>query len=128
MDGLIINEPYANMIINNQKKWELRSRKPPSEKIGTEIGLLSKGHLLGKIIIENSKGPLSIKELKKTKDLHKSDVSFLSPDFSSYAWEIEVAEVFEKPKKYVHPMGARVWVKDVKLVEDYMKNKITYYI
>ena len=73
-------------------------------------------------------GGKTLNELKETEELHKLDTSCLSSDFLSYAWEIKVSEVFEKPKKYVHPMGARVWVKDIKLVEDQMKSKITYYV
>ena len=127
MEGLIVNEPYATMIINHGKKWELRSRKPPIEKIGSKIGLLSNGNLLGKIIIKKSIGPLSLNKLEKNKNLHKSDLSFLTSNFTLYAWEIKVLIAFKKPKKYVHPKGARVWIKNIKLVENEEKNKITYW-
>ena len=128
MDGLIVNEPYASMIIAREKKWELRSRKPPEDKIKNKIGLLSQGKMLGTIEITDSTGPLTVSDLKKTISLHQSNVDELPKEFTSFAWKINVHKVFPKPKKYVHPMGARVWVKNIVLSKDYEKGKITHYI
>ena len=77
MDGLIVNEPYASMIIERKKKWELRSRKPPEDKIKNKIGLLSQGKMLGTIEITDSKGPLTVSDLKKTISFHQSEVKEL---------------------------------------------------
>ena len=116
------------MIIEGEKKWELRSREPPKNKIKNRIGLLSKGNMLGTIEITNYKGPLNVSELKKTVSLHHSNIENLPKKFSSYAWTINVHDVFSEPKKYVHPNGARVWVKNIILYEDYEKGKLTHYM
>ena len=128
MDGLIVNQPYANLIIDGKKKWELRTRKPPTDKINSEVYLLSAGKMLGTIKITNTEGPLGIDELKNNYSLHRSYIEDLNDDFVSYAWNIDICNVFDEPKKYFHPNGARVWVKNVSLMENYMKNKITSYM
>jgi len=124
MDGLIINEPYASMVIDGKKKWELRSRRPPENKVGSNIYLLSKGSMLGIIKIKNFLGPMGARELKKYYFLHRSDVGNLTDNFVSYVWEVKVCEKFKQRKKYAHPMGARVWVKDVTSLENHNKSKI----
>ena len=60
MDGLIIKEPFASMIIDGGKIWELRSREPPKNKIKSKIALLSHGKVLGTIEITGSRGPLTL--------------------------------------------------------------------
>ena len=127
MDGLIVNQPYANLIVQGKKQWELRSRHPPSNKLNSEIYLLSRGKILGIINIRQSHGPLSLDELEECLHLHRSELGGLDKSFTSFAWEIELCDAFTEPKKYVHPNGARVWVKDVLPAEVYEKNMLTHY-
>lgn len=127
MDGLIVNQPYADLIIEGKKQWELRSRHAPKSKIGSEVYLLSKGNMLGKIKIKYSKGPVDLKELQETVHLHQSNLEGLDDSFSSYAWEVDVSEKFETPEKYLHPNGAQIWVKNVLPFKNYVKGKITTY-
>lgn len=127
MDGLIINQPYANMIIKEEKKWELRNRKPPSNKINSEIYLLSKGNMLGTIKIVGTNGPLDASTLKKNYIQHKTPIESIDDDYESYVWELEVCKTFSEPQKYFHPAGAQVWVKNVIPYSKYMEGKITNY-
>ena len=128
MDGLIVSQPYANLIIGKKKTWELRTRKPPTEKINSEIFLLSEENMLGEIKIKNTKGPLGLKELKENYNLHQSSVEDIDDGFSCYAWEIDVCEIFDEPKKYFHPNGARIWVKNVIPMENHLLGKLTSYM
>lgn len=112
MNGLIVKQPFAGLIIEGSKTWELRSRSPPNEKLNQELYLLSSGSVLGKIkIIDN--WITSKKELKQNKEKHWSDTQYLSDYEHQEVWEIEVTEKFQKPKKYFHPIGARIWVNNV---------------
>ena len=113
MNGFIVKQPYANMIINEEKTWELRNRIPPRHHINKNIFLLSKGYILGIIRILDYK-KISIDELKNTNHLHGSGIywSELTPD--TYAWIIHVVEKYENPVKYNHPNGAQIWVLNVK--------------
>ena len=112
MDGLIVKQPFAKFIIDGKKEWELRSRCPPSKKLGKNLYLLSSGNVLGKIIIETH-WIVTKQELEKHKQKHLSETSFLSKTHVSHVWKIHVTKKFEKPKKYSHPIGARVWVNNV---------------
>lgn len=112
MEGLIVKQPYAKLIIDGKKEWELRSRCPPSKKLSKELYLLSSGKVLGKIKIETH-WVANKKDLEKNIDKHCSETSFLPKHHVSHVWKVQVIKKFSKPKKYVHPTGARVWVKNV---------------
>ena len=115
MDGLIVKKPYAKLIIDGKKEWELRSKCPPAKNLRKDLYLLSSGKILGKIRID-SYCVAAKQELEKNIQKHCSDVSFLSEYHESYVWKICITEKFLEPKKYAHPMGARVWVKNVSFV------------
>ena len=127
MEGLIVNEPYASMIINGEKTWELRSRTPPTDKFRKELFLLSRGQALGIITINDTVGPLDHKHLKNSFEYHKSYVCNTIDDSALFAWEIQVHDKFTERVRYEHPTGARVWIKDVKLIDGISQDKITNY-
>lgn len=110
MDGLVVKQPYAELIIKGLKRWELRARPPPSDKVGRRIYLLSNGYVLGVVRIVDFKGPLSNRELSRYRSLHLAGRTRYK-----YAWVIEVVRRFSRPLRYRHPYGARIWVRDVKL-------------
>jgi len=124
MDGLIVKQPFANQIIEGKKTWELRSRSAPKEKINKEILLLTSGNALGKIKITKCFTATKWK-LIKNRMKHQSDVKDLPKYSYSHVWEVNVTKKFSNPKKYSHPIGARVWVKNV----DYKKqSKLSQFI
>jgi hypothetical protein len=110
MDGLIVKQPYARWIIEGRKKWEMRSRPPPAGKVGRRVYLLSDGFVLGVIKIVDCVGPLTSRELSRYRSLHLAGRTRYR-----YAWVVEVVRRFSRPRRYRHPHGARVWVKNVKL-------------
>lgn len=110
MDGLIVKQPYASQIIEGLKKWEMRTRPPPENKIGRRIFLLSDGYAVGIIVITGVKGPFKPSDLKKFQRYHLG-----ASGKYRYAWVVKVVKKFRKPRKYIHPWGAQVWVRNVKL-------------
>ena len=96
MNGLIVLEPYATQIINGEKESELRYRIPPKQYQQTIIYLLTGGYILGRIKI----------------------TGFGWDDYQgTYYWRIKVITKYKNRKKYNHPNGAQVWVKDVDKVQ-----------
>ena len=127
MDGLIVKQPYAGMIIDGSKTWELRNRHAPKNKIGVTIFLLSQCYSLGIIRITESSGPIDIDKLDKTDHLHHSGMEWPPYTPPTYAWKVEVVKRFKQPKRYAHPNGAQIWVKNVVSPENLPKTKITGY-
>ena len=96
MIGLIVLQPYADQIINREKKIEYRKQKCPKKYMDTPIYLLSKGKALGIIKFINVNW-------------------FSEADGVIYGHVVEVIKKFVPAKDYDHPNGAQVWIKDVKL-------------
>jgi len=97
------------MIIEGRKSLELRFRRPPSSKFGRRVYLLSSGEALGIIKIVSCSGPFSKAELLERSDEHLVG----NPISDQYGWNVEVVKRFRKRKKYSHPRGARIWLKNV---------------
>ena len=112
MNGLIVKQPYADLIINGKKKWELRNNTPPKHHINTDIFLLSKGFILGIMKIVDYYLP-SIDELKQTNHLHHSGIYWDGQMQDTYAWIIKIIKRYDTPVRYDHPNGAQIWVLDV---------------
>lgn len=116
MEGLIVKQPFADLIINGDKTWELRSRSAPKQKINKEILLLSSGFALGKVKITKC-FEASKTELIANSEKHQCALDASIENYYSHVWEMNVIKKFQTPKKYHHLMGARVWIKNV----DYKK-------
>lgn len=89
-DGLIVNQPYADEIINGEKTIEYRRKKLPEDKYFIDVYILSKGHILG------------------TASFDKCEETY-----NGFEWHIRKVNKFKEPKPYIHPKGARVWVREV---------------
>ena len=90
-DGLIVKQPYADEIINGKKTVEYRVKKLPDDKRFIDVYLLSEGHILGTINFN---------------DCTKSGEG-------NYNWHIRRVKKLPHPIKYIHPKGARVWIREV---------------
>ncbi|MDE2588660.1 MAG: ASCH domain-containing protein [Patescibacteria group bacterium] len=112
MEGLIVKQPYASLIIEGEKEWEIRSRSPPKDKINKEVLLLSSGFALGKVKITNF-WESDANNLINNKSKHLSNTESLENNETVHVWQLNVTEKFLNPKKYNHPMGARVWINEV---------------
>jgi len=92
LNGLIVLEPHATKIINGEKEFEFRYRNPPKQYQQTIIYLLTGGYILGRIKI----------------------IGFGWDEYQgAYYWRIKVITKYKTRKKYNHPNGAQVWVKNI---------------
>ena len=109
--GLIIREPYASMIVNGKKKWEIRTRK--TSKRG-EIYIITNGKIIGKAKIIDVKGPFTVNDLAKHENKHQVNREILekyAKQRKLYAWVLSEPVKFDNPIKIEIPRGAIVWVK-----------------
>ncbi|WP_456421730.1 ASCH domain-containing protein [Thermococcus sp.] len=107
--GLIVREPYASLIVEGKKVWEIRKTRT---KIRGEILIISNGKALGKAELVDVLGPFTPEELAKHEDKHRASVSFLR-EYSNgkplYAWVLRNAEKFERPKEIQMAKGVQIW-------------------
>ena len=89
-DGLLIKQPYADQIMNREKVVEYRVRRLPEEKYYVDIYILSEGHILGTASFDRC---------------NETD--------NGFEWHIRRVSKIPQPKKYIHPKGARVWIREV---------------
>lgn len=89
-DGLIVKQPYADEIMSGEKTIEYRVKKLPDDKRFIDIYILSQGNILGTASFD--------------KCIQKDD---------GFEWHIRRVNRFDKPIPYIHPKGARVWVRGV---------------
>ncbi|WP_240920746.1 ASCH domain-containing protein [Thermococcus sp. CX2] len=115
--GLIVREPFASLIVEGKKTWEIRKSRT---KVRGEILILNGGRALGKAELVEVLGPFTPEELAEHRDKHLVDLDFLV-DYSNgkalYAWVLRNAEKFEKPIKVDIAKGAQVWA-NVRVDED----------
>jgi len=95
MHGLIVLQPHADMLISGIKTEEFRSRPPPMYYYNNDIYLLSECKILGIIRI----------------------VDYTEDSPTNYRWKIKVVDEFIPPRLYNHPTGARVWVRNVGMMQ-----------
>lgn len=109
MDGLIIKQPWINLILNNKKTWELRSKK--THKRGKIALIASKtGTILGECTLSDCI-ELDKQTFEKNRDKHHSTQAFSQTKL--YAWILSNPKQYARPRPYTHPQGAIIWVKNV---------------
>ena len=108
MKGLIVKEPWIDLILDGKKPWEIRGSRTSVRgrialiKSGTgmiygTVELLTSMHTSKGVLAEN-------KELHCINDL--SLIKYKTP----YAWVMRKPIRFDKPIPYKHPQGAVIWV------------------
>ena len=93
--GIIILQPFANRIINGQKRNEYRNKPIPKHYLNIPLFLLSEGKILGIIRFIGCK----------------------ITSFNGYSWKVRVLEKYQEPVKYQHKNGCQVWVRNVKQLQ-----------
>lgn len=110
MKGLIIKDPWIDLILDGKKKWEIRSS---STKIRGRILLIKSGTgcIWGEAnLVDCFK--VSDNQLQDSFFRHRIppekllDIKYSHP----YAWVLEKPQRYEKYIPYKHPHGAIVWV------------------
>ena len=110
MKGLIVREPYATLIVEGKKIWEIRKK---STKIRGRILIISHGKALGSVELAGVLGPFTVQELEEHFDKHLVDSNFLreySKGQPLYAWILRNAQKFKHPKPLKLKRGVQVWV------------------
>lgn len=112
MNGLIIRSPWVEMILEGKKTWEIRGKKT---QVSGKIALIrgGSGLVVGTCNLVEVKGPLTRKEFQRNRrkaGLKPSEARWL-PYETTYAWVVEGAKKFRRPRRYKHPSGAVIWVK-----------------
>jgi hypothetical protein len=109
---LIVAEPWASLLVDGDKTWELRTT---STKVRGSVGIASKGTgtIIGAVSLVDVHGPFSSEEIGEYEHLHQvpdDDTSTYSGPQGLYAWGVADAVRFETPVPYRHPQGAVIWV------------------
>ncbi|ASJ13566.1 ASCH domain-containing protein [Thermococcus thioreducens] len=114
--GLIVREPFATLIAEGKKVWEIRKSRT---NVRGRVLIISGGKAVGSAELVDVLGPFTPEELGQHADKHLADVDFLrqySGGKPLYAWVFRNAEKFKIPRKVRISRGAQVWANVV--VED----------
>ena len=110
MKGLIIKEPWINLILSGKKTWELRSR---DTRVRGCIALIRKGSgtVVGIADLTDTLPTLARSDLISNFAKHQVQKSEIGEDFKwSTAWVLEGVRPLREPVPYRHPAGAVIWV------------------
>lgn len=109
MKGLVIKSPYIEDILTGKKTWEVRCMNTKTR--GTIVLLKSgSGLALGTVDIIDVK-ILTLDDYNNWDYRRGLNKVFDLPYSNTYAYILENPKYFDKPIKYIHPMGAITWVK-----------------
>ena len=110
LKGLIIKAPWIDLILSNQKIWEIRGF---NTKIRGQILLIKSG--TGKVfgtanIVDSFE--LTLEQFQKSYFQHKISIDAFAklPYKHKYAWVLTNAKSYINPIPYDHPQGAVIWV------------------
>uniref|UniRef100_A0A831XP20 ASCH domain-containing protein n=1 Tax=Thermus islandicus TaxID=540988 RepID=A0A831XP20_9DEIN len=110
--GLIVREPYAGLIVDGRKTWEIRKRKARHRG---PLGIVTGGWLIGQADLVGVEGPFSVEELLAHREKHLAEEAFLrayAEGAPLYAWVLENAFRYPKPL-YVPRRPGRVMFVDL---------------
>ncbi len=110
--GLVIRQPWAEMVVRGQKTWEIRG-KPTRIRGDIAIIAAGSGSIIGTCRIISVRGPLSSNEYALAyTERGEADVdSPEMPYLKTYAWVLDQARRLKSPIPYLHPKGAVIWVR-----------------
>ncbi|NOI32035.1 ASCH domain-containing protein [Vibrio coralliilyticus] len=107
--GLIIDQPWIDLILNGSKCWEMRSH---ATNFRGDFALIQKGtgHIVGLSTLIDSLNPLSASELTVYMDKHRVDYQS-QPELLKWntPWVLGNSRRI-KPVPYKHKRGAVVWI------------------
>ncbi len=112
MKGLIIKEPWIDLILSGEKVWEVRGT---DTKIRGTIALIKSGSgtVVGLCDLKDVIGPLSLNKLRRSQPFHAIPSNMIKnklPYPNTYAWVLDNTICLRKPVSYRHPRGAVIWV------------------
>ena len=112
MKGLIIREPWIDMILNGSKTWELRTQRTT---LRGEIALIRKGSGQIEAVAQlvDSLHPLDPQGLADSVQFHgvpRSQQATVISNGWLFPWLIVDTRRLSSPVPYTHPNGAVTWV------------------
>jgi hypothetical protein len=112
MKGLLIRQPWIDLILSGEKTWEIRGSKT---KIRGTIALIQSqsGLIVGTADLVGCTPKLTPEDMNKAQKLHQIHEPFIDstmPYDNTYAWILLGAKRLPKPIPYEHPQGAVIWV------------------
>ena len=108
--GLIVREPYATMIIQGVKKWEIRNKRTRTRG---KIAIITKKRIIGFVELVGIKGPFTVNELIEFYEYHRADpfeLKRVSRGKLLYAWELDNPIKLREPIQIKFPRGPVTWV------------------
>lgn len=108
MKGIVIKQPWIDLIFDGKKTWEIRSK---TAKIRGKIALIQSGSglVIGTVELADSK-ELSFEEYQRSGAFHAIEDTSIIKYKKIHAWVLQNAVRFETPIPYTHPQGAVIWV------------------
>lgn len=108
MKGLIIKQPWIDLILDGKKDWEIRGN---NTSIRGKIYLIQSGSglITGEVELVDSLY-LTLDEYKTSQNHHCIENTFQFPYKKTYAWVLKNPVRYKEPIPYKHPMGAVIWV------------------
>lgn len=109
MKGLIIRQPWIDLIFEGKKTWEIRGS---NTKIRGKIALIQSGtktivgeaEIIDCIAIDGT----TYQNRKAFHYIEAADQTLPYP--KTYAWVLQHAKRYRAPIPYNHPQGAVIWV------------------
>ncbi|GAB6071573.1 ASCH domain-containing protein [Thiomicrorhabdus hydrogeniphila] len=113
MRGLVIRQPWIELILSGKKTWEMRSG---SINIRERIALIEQGTGLigGEADLTDCIKGMSHNILCSRTSKHFIEDETLLRKWN-VAWVLENVKRYDKPIPYQHPKGAVIWVKNLNI-------------
>ena len=110
--ALIIRQPWIDLILSGEKRWEMRS-KPTN--IRGRIGLIEQGTglIVGECNLDYVGEPITNFDQGYGQHLHKipNDILYQHDFKWVYPWVLSAAKRYKSPIKYNHKRGAVTWIR-----------------
>lgn len=111
LKGLVIRQPWIDLILSGEKTWEMRSQ---ATTVRGEIALIEKGSgkVVGMAELTDSLPPILPSQMPTHFSKHRIPQTLVEePDFKWVRpWVITNARRLESPITYRHKSGAVIWV------------------
>jgi hypothetical protein len=125
--GLVIREPWASLVVDGKKTWEMRTR---STQLRGPIAIIAggSGTIIGTAELADVKGPLSRAQVAFNTARHRippAEVESGAVDNWHTAWVMKNARRLDKPLPYNHPSGAVIWVALDEATQEKLEKSLT---
>lgn len=117
--GLVVRQPWADMILAGQKVWEVRGA---STHVRGPIAIIAggTGRVIGVVSLIAIQGPLTADEYRKAYGERGAPTYEPQPlpYPKTFAWILSAPRRLSQPVAYEHPAGTVIWVKLPKVIQE----------